>query len=58
MLFRSGFFMTPIINGPANFDVLIVDSIGKPNHKVAENIMKWIKIKIPGASVNFTSKIL
>ena len=36
----EGFFMTPIITGPANFDVLIVDSMGKPNHKVAENITK------------------
>ena len=47
--------MTPIITGPANFDVLIVDSMGKPNHKVAENISRWIKIKLPGASVNCTS---
>ena len=38
-----------------NFDVLIVDSMGKPNHKVAENITKWIKTKIPEASVNGTS---
>ena len=51
----EGFFMTPIITGPANFDVLIVDSMGKPNHKVAENITKWIKTKIPGVSVNCTS---
>ena len=51
----EGFFMTPIITGPANFDVLIVDSMSKPNHKVAENISKWIKNRLPGASVNSTS---
>ena len=51
----EGFFMTPIITGPANFDVLIVDSMGKPNHKVAENITKPIKTKMPGTSVNCTS---
>ena len=47
--------MTPIITGPANFDVLIVDSMSKPNHKVAENITRRIKTKLPGASVNCTS---
>ena len=50
-----GFFMTAIITGPANSNELIVDSMGKPNHKVAENITKWIKTKIPEASVNCTS---
>ena len=53
------FFIQPSTPGPADYRILVVDSLGKPNHKVTSHVKKWINKKDPEASINidFNKKV-